>query len=200
MKMNMRLFIRIFVVVAIGSLLLALAGKFLLQWNDRAVGIWTGIGAGYLLGAIGMRLMPRWYREHMDDEYAQPAGQRYARAIMPILALYSVTLVGSIWLIKRGIESMPFRAMVAIIPAFSILLIMWAALRYFREADELQRRIEAESIGVACLVVSFVYFAGGLLQKAKVIDVPSADAMIWVFPMTMAVYGFAKFAAVRRYR
>lgn len=198
--MTMRRFMWIFVAIGLGSLLLAAAGQWLLAWGRNGVHTWLGIGIAYLLTAGALQLMPRWWREHMDDEYAQPAGRRYARAVMPILALYSVTLFGSIWLIKRGIEPMPLRAMVAVVPAFSILLLMWAALRYFREADELQRRIEAESIGAACLVVAFVYFAGGLLQKAKVIDVPSADAMIWVFPMTMLIYGIAKFIAVRRYR
>lgn len=116
------------------------------------------------------------------------------------MAVYSLTLFGSIWLIKRGIESMPLRALIAVVPALAIAALMWAGLRYLREIDELQRRIETEAIAASALLVSFVYFAGGLLQKAKVIAVPSADAMIWVFPMLMLAYAIAKFIAVRRYR
>ena len=161
---------------------------------------WLGIGVGYLLGALLFLLMPRWWREHCDEMYAQPAGRRYIRALWPIMIAYSLSLFGSIWLIKRGIDSVPLRAAVAIVPALAILLFMGAALRYLREVDELQRRIETEAIGIAAMTVSFLYFAGGLLDKAKVITVDAAAAMIWVFPMTMLVYGIAKFFAVRRYR
>ena len=196
----MRRWMWIFVAIALGSFALAGAGRWLLQWPDETIGLWVGIGAGYLLGAGLFLLMPRWWREHCDELYAQPAGRRYIRALWPIMIGYSLTLFGSIWLIKRGIESVPLRAAVAIVPALAILLFMRAALRYLREVDELQRRIETEAIGIAALTVSFLYFAAGLLDKARVISADAAAAMIWVFPMTMLVYGIAKFFAVRRYQ
>ena len=198
--MTMSRFMWIFVAIGAGALLLAGAGQWLLDWTRDGVQTWLGIGAGYLLGALLFLLMPRWWREHCDELYAQPAGRRYIRALWPIMIGYSLTLFGSIWLIKRGIESVPLRAAVAIVPALAILLFMRAALRYLREVDELQRRIETEAIGIAALTVSFLYFAAGLLDKARVISVDAAAAMIWVFPMTMLVYGIAKFFAVRRYQ
>ena len=198
--MTMSRFMWIFVAIGAGALLLAGAGQWLLDWNRDGVQTWLGIGVGYLLGALLFLLMPRWWREHCDEMYAQPAGRRYIRALWPIMIAYSLSLFGSIWLIKRGIDSVPLRAAVAIVPALAILLFMGAAVRYLREVDELQRRIETEAIGIAAMTVSFLYFAGGLLDKAKVITVDAAAAMIWVFPMTMLVYGIAKFFAVRRYR
>lgn len=198
--MTMSRFMWIFVAIGVGALLLAGAGQWLLHWSRDGVQIWLGIGVGYLLGALLFLLMPRWWREHCDEMYAQPAGRRYIRALWPIMIAYSLSLFGSIWLIKRGIDSVPLRAAVAIVPALAILLFMRAALRYLREVDELQRRIETEAIGIAALTVSFLYFAAGLLDKARVISVDAAAAMIWVFPMTMLVYGIAKFFAVRRYQ
>ena len=198
--MTMSRFMWIFVAIDAGALLLAGAGQWLLHWDRSGVQTWLGIGVGYLLGALLFLLMPRWWREHCDEMYAQPAGRRYIRALWPIMIAYSLSLFGSIWLIKRGIESVPLRAAVAIVPALAILLFMRAALRYLREVDELQRRIETEAIGIAALTVSFLYFAAGLLDKARVISVDAAAAMIWVFPMTMLVYGIAKFFAVRRYQ
>ncbi len=198
--MTLRRFMWIFVGIGAGALLLAAAGQWLLHWDRGGVQTWLGIGVGYLLGALLFLLMPRWWREHCDEMYAQPAGRRYIRALWPIMIGYSLSLFGSIWLIKRGIDPVPLRAAVAIVPALAILLFMGAALRYLREVDELQRQIETEAIGIAAMTVSFLYFAGGLLDKAKVIAVDAATAMIWVFPMTMLVYGIAKFFAVRRYR
>lgn len=197
--MTLRRFMWIFVVIALGAFALAAAGRFLLGWPDNLVGMWTGIGAGYLLGAALFLLMPRWWRSHCDDMYAQPAGRRYLRALWPALVAYSLALFASIFLIKRGIESVPLRALVAVLPVLPIALIMRAALRYLREVDELQRRIETEAIGVASLLVSMLYFAGGLLQKAEVIDLDAAAAMIWVFPLLCGTYGIAKMILTRRY-
>ncbi len=197
--MTLRRWMWIFVWIALGAFALAAAGRWLLRWPDDAVGAWAGIGTGYLVGALLFLLVPRWWRTHCDEMYAQPAGRRYLRALWPIMVGYSLTLFLSIWWIKRGIESVPLRAVVAVLPALSIVLLMRAALRYLREIDELQRRIETEAIGIASLLVSVLYFAGGLLQKAKVIDIDSAAAMIWVFPLLCAIYGIAKMVLTRRY-
>ena len=94
---------------------------------------------------------------------------------------------------------MPLRALVAVLPVLPIALMMGAGLRYLREIDELQRRIETEAIGIASLLVALLYFAGGLLQKAKVVDLDAAMAMIWVFPLLCAAYGIAKMVLARRY-
>ena len=53
--------------------------------------------------------------------------------------------------------------------------------------------------GIASLLVSQLYFAGGMLQKAKVIDVDAGMAMIWVFPALCGVYGIAKMVLTRRF-
>lgn len=132
--------------------------------------------------------------------YAQPAGRRYLRALWPIMVGYTLALFASIMLIRRGIDSVPLRALVAVAPAFALVLLMRAALRYLREIDELQRRIETEAIGIASLLVSVLYFAAGLLQKAKVVEVDAATAMIWVFPLLCATYGIAKMLLTRRFQ
>jgi hypothetical protein len=197
--MTMRRFMWIFAAIGLGALALAGAGRFLLAWPDGVVGMWTGIGAGYLMGAALFLLMPRWWRSHCDDMYAQAAGRRYLRALWPALALYSVTLFASIFLIRRGIESVPLRGLVAVLPVLPIGWMMLAALRYLREVDELQRRIETEAIGIASLLVSLVYFAGGMLEKAEVIRMDAGVAMIWVFPLLCGTYGIAKMILTRRY-
>ena len=198
--MTSRHVIRIFCGIGIAALLLALAGEFIWHWKTDLVGIWTGIGVGYLLAGGLIRLMPRWWREHCDEMYAQPAARRYMRALWPLMIGYSLALFASVWLLKRGIDSAALRAMLALLPAIPLALLLPAGLRYLREIDELQRRIETEAIGFAAVLVSLLYFAGGMLQKAKVIALDAGMAMIWVFPMTMLVYAVAKYLAVRRYR
>ena len=197
--MTLRRWMWLFVAIALGCFALAGAGRWLLHWPQGVVHAWLGIGGGYLFGALVLRLLPRWWQQHCDEMYAQPAGKRYIRALWPILIAYSLALFLSLWWIRRGIESVPLRAAVAVLPALAIVLLMRAALRYLREIDELQRRIETESIGIASLLVSVLYFAGGLLQKAEVLHCDAAAVMIWVFPLLCLVYGIAKLILARRY-
>ena len=197
--MTLRRFMWIFATIAVGAFALAALGRFVLAWPDNVVGMWTGIGAGYLLGSMLFLLVPRWWRQHCDDMYAQPAAKRYMRVLWPALVAYSLVLFLSVWLIKQGIDSVPLRGLVAVLPVLPIGVMMLAAMRYLREIDELQRRIETEAIGIASLLVSLLYFAGGMLQKAKVIDLDAAMAMIWVFPLLCGTYGIAKMILARRY-
>ena len=197
--MTMRRFMWIFVAISIGSLLLAAAGRWLLGWPAETVGTWVGIGVIYMITGLGLRLLPKWWRDHCDEMYTQPAQKAYLRAIWPFLIGYSLLLFLSLWLIRRGIEPVPVRALVALLPVLPLLYFLRASLRYLREIDELQRRIETEAIGIASLLVSLLYFAGGLLQKAKVVDVDAAAAMIWVFPLLFGIYGVAKMALTKRY-
>ena len=197
--MTMRRWMWIFVAIGLGSLLLAAAGQWLLAWPRSMVGMWTGIGSGYLLGAALFLLLPRWWREHCDESYSQPATRRYIRAMWPVMVAYSLTLFLSVWLIKRGIEPAPLRALVAVLPVVPLVLFVRVALRYLREIDELQRRIETEAIGAASLLVSLLYFTAGLLEKAQVINVDAGAAMIWVFPLLCLIYGIAKMVLTRRY-
>lgn len=197
--MTLRRFSLIFSAVCLGCFALAAAGHWLLAWPSAAVHTWLGIGGGYALGAGAMLLMPRWWREHCDEMYAQPAGRRYLRALLPIMVFYTLALFASTWMLKQGIASVPLRAVIAVLPAVAIVLLMLAALRYLREIDELQRRIETESIGIASLLMSALYFAGGLLDKAKIITVDGAAAMIFVFPILMLLYGISKLILTKRY-
>jgi hypothetical protein len=198
--MTMRHFMWIFVTIAVGAFALAALGRFVLAWPDGMVGMWTGIGAGYLLGAGLFLLMPRWWKAHCDEMYAQPAGRRYIRTLWPALVLYSLTLFASIWWIRQGIASLPLRGLVAVLPVLPIGWMMHAALRYLREIDELQRRIETEAIGIGSLLVALLYFAGGMLEKADVIRMDAGVAMIWVFPLLCGIYGIAKMILTRRYQ
>ena len=195
----MRHFMLIFAGIGLAALALAAAGHWLLDWPSQPVGMWVGIGAGYLVVGIGLRLLPKWWRDHCDEMYTQPAQKAYLRAIWPFLIGYSLLLFLSIWLIKRGIEPVALRAMVALLPVLPLLYFLWASMRYLREIDELQRRIETEAIGIASLTLSMVYFGAGLLHKAKVFDVDAGIVMIWVFPLLCTVYGIAKMVLTKRY-
>ena len=197
--MTLRRWKWIFVAIGVFGLALAAAGQWLLKWPRDMVVSWLGIGGGYLVGAALFLLMPRWWREHCDEMYATAASRRYLRAMWPAMVAYALLLFASLRWIRSGIEAVPLRAAVAILPLLPMLFFVRASLRYLREVDELQRRIETESIGIASLLVALLYFAGGLLEKAKVMEVDAGVAMIWVFPLLFGIYGVAKMALTKRY-
>jgi len=160
---------------------------------DFARGILYGLAIGCLVGALLRARMP----EPCDT--ATPAlRRRYLREFVPPMAAYLVLVIASMWLLHRVQAPLP-RALVALLPVPPIALAMRAIMRYIRDTDELQRRIELEALSIATALVSLGYLTAGFLQKARVIDVPSSVAMIWVFPLVCLSYGIAKVVIGRRY-
>lgn len=177
------------------ALLLAAFGlRYLFPQAHLGQGLVGGAGAGLLLAAC-LRLLGGG-----DCDEATPGlRRRYLREFMPAMVAYVVLLTVSLWLLKR-IDDTALRALVALLPVVPIGLALRAVIRYIRDTDELQRRIELEAVSFATALVSLLYMAGGFLQLAGVIDVPAGAAMIWVFPLVCLVYGFAKALVSRRFR
>lgn len=160
-----------------------------------ALGVVTGAGAVCVLAG----LLAWWSPEACDS--ATPAQrQRYLRAFLPAMAAYVVVLFASVGLLKRIDDPLWLRALVALAPVLPIGLALRAVVRYIREIDELQQRIELEAVSIATALVSLGYLAAGFLQLAKIIAAPADIAMIWVFPLICLCYGIAKVLVARRYR
>jgi hypothetical protein len=160
---------------------------------DFLRGVLYGLAIGCLVGAILRARMP----EPCDT--ATPAlRRRYMREFIPPMAAYLVLVIASMWLLHQ-VQAPLLRALIALLPVPPIALAMRAIMRYIRDTDELQRRIELEALSISTALVSLGYLTAGFLQKARVIDVPSSVAMIWVFPLVCLSYGIAKIVIGRRY-
>lgn len=156
-------------------------------------GFLYGVAVGCFFGAL-----LRWRLPAPCDTGTPALRSRYMREFMPAMAAYVITLFASVWLLKH-VDEPGLRAVVALLPVPAIGMAMRAIVRYIRDADELQRRIELEAVSIATACVSLAYLAGGFLQSAKVIDIAATVAMIWVFPLVCLIYGVAKVAVSRRY-
>ena len=192
--MTTRRFMWVFVAIGLVALGLAALGRFLLAWPDGVIGMWVGIGTGCLFAGLLRRFMPE-----ACDEGTPALRSRYLREFLPAMAAYVVILFFSVWLLKR-VDEPGLRALVALMPVPAIGMALRAIIRYIRDVDELQQRIELEAVSFAAAFVSMVYVTGAFLQLAKVIDIPSGVAMVWVFPLICASYGLAKIVVARRYR
>ena len=183
----------------LGSGAVLLPGGVLLQQllaalvNARAAGVLAGIGLGRVFAGVLRRLMPAGC-----DAATPTLRRRYTREVVVAMLGYVVLLCLSMYLL-RGAEGAWLRALIALLPVPPIVLVLRAMVRYIRDVDEMQQRIELEAVSAATAFVSLVYLTGGFLQSAKVIDVPSNVAMIWVFPLVCLSYGLAKAVVARRY-
>lgn len=161
--------------------------------NDLALGLLYGLAIGALFGAL-----LRFWLPAPCDTGTPKLRRRYLREFLPATAGYVLLLFLSVWLLKR-VDGQGLRVLVALLPVPPIALMLRAIVRYIRDADELQQKIELAAVSIATASISLLYMTGGFLQLARVIDVPSGVAMIWVFPLVCFVYGIAKVAVSRRY-
>jgi len=124
--------------------------------------------------------------------------RRYARELLLSMGAYVLVLFASIWLLKR-VDALALRVALALAPVLPIGFAVRAMVRYVRDTDEMQQRIELEAISIATAFVSMLYMTGGFLQSARLVQVPGDVAMIWVFPLVCFGYGIAKAIVSRRY-
>lgn len=162
--------------------------------TETASGFLYGVAVGCLFAGL-----LRWRMPDACDTGTPALRRRYLREFLPPMAGYVIALFLSVWLLKR-IDEPGLRALVALLPVPAIGLALRAIFRYIRDVDELQQRIELEAVSLSTAFVSMAYIAGGFLQLAKVIDIPSGVAMVWVFPMVCASYGVAKIVVSRRFQ
>jgi len=175
-------------------LLAALVLPGLMTLSDTVQGVLYGLTFGALLAALLRWRLPAAY------EVASPAlHRRYLREFLPPMLAYVVVLFLSLWLLKRIDGPWGARAVVALLPALPIALGLRAIVRYIRDTDEMQRRIELEAVSIAAACTAMLYMSAGFLQLARVIDIPAGVAMIWVFPLICLSYGLAKVVVSRRY-
>ncbi len=122
-------------------------------------------------------------------------GKRYLKEFLPAMAVYSAMVPVSIWLLKSH-EHSPLRYVFAVLPVIPSMFAMWAAIRFFRGLDELQRRIQFEGLAFSFLATCVISLTWGFLQNA---GLPHAD-VIWVTPLLIFLWGVGHCVAARRYQ
>jgi hypothetical protein len=164
-----------------------------LDLGPRLVGFFTGMGVGGIFAAALL-----WFSPDMSDAVPKSLLRRYYRDMGWAMGAYVAVML--VW--KRLLDMVGetwLRVLVALFPALLVVWVMRAFVRYVRDSDEMQRRIELESGSVAALLVSAGYMAAGFLQTADLISIPAKVAMLWVFPSLCFTYGIAKVFISRRY-
>ena len=162
--------------------------------NGYQIGLLTGAGFGLLLLAVLL-----WWMPFAGCDSAPKAlAQRYRRDFVPPMIAYVAVML--FWKnLLDHVDAHWLRVVVALLPALLVMLVIRAMARYVRDSDELQRRIELESVSLAAGVVAALYMTGGFLQSAQLINIPSTLSMLWVFPLLCFLYGMFKAIIGRRF-
>jgi hypothetical protein len=118
--------------------------------------------------------------------------KRYLREFLPAMTAYVVLILGSVWLLPQ-LQNTPLRVLATLVPVIPIVFVLRAMFRVIRDQDELERRIDLESIVAASAVVGLGSFTYGLLLSANVLPQPRAETVaVWILPALFACFGIAK--------
>jgi hypothetical protein len=130
----------------------------------------------------------------MMTRFSSP-GTKYAAMMLVSLALYAAALVISLTLLKNGIDG-PWKYAVAILPVLPALGVPYAVIRYCQTMDELQLRIQLESLAFAFATTAIGTFTYGFMQNAGLPEV----SWVWVWPVMAMCWLLGQLVVRRRYR
>ena len=130
----------------------------------------------------------------MENWFRQPYA-RYVAVMCLSLALYSIVLVISLSWLKAGVEG-PLKFAIAVMPVMPALGVPLAVVRLLESMDELQRRIQLESLAFGFAAAAVATFTYGFLQNAGLPDV----SWVWVWPVMAVCWIVGQLVARRRYR
>ena len=130
------------------------------------------------------------------------AHRTYLKTFIPAMLAYVGVLFASILISKKlGPDvSVYLRAMLALSPVVPIIFVCAALIRFLRDSDELERKIELEAIALSGLFTGVIFLCLGFLANSRIIYLDGAGVAIWVFPCLFGLYGVAKCFASWRYR
>jgi hypothetical protein len=121
--------------------------------------------------------------------------RRYLKEIGGSMAAYTAMVAVAIWLLQGHADS-PLRYVFAVLPLIPSAFAIWAAIRFFRGLDELQRRIQFEAIAFSFLGTRLFSLNWGVLQR---FGLPDAG-VLWISLLLFGLYIIGILIACRRYQ
>lgn len=126
--------------------------------------------------------------------YERPVA-KYAATMLISLVLYALVLIVSLrWLQAGAYESLKYP--IALLPVLPALGIPLAVIRLCRSMDELELRIQFESLAFGFAATAIATFTYGFLQNAGLPDL----SWVWVWPVMAVCWMVGLLVARRRYR
>ncbi|WP_025098925.1 hypothetical protein [Burkholderia sp. A1] len=122
---------------------------------------------------------------------------RYRIEVGAALLAYVALLTVSLLLLRGdGIESRGWRILASLLPILPGVGVCWAIVRRVRRLDELQRRIELESLSIAFGGTALLTFGYGFLEN---VGFPSLSLFV-VWPVMAVLWVLSSVFVSLRYR
>ena len=109
----------------------------------------------------------------------------------------AVVVIAAAWLSKRFPVGSAPRLAFASIEAVVLAAVIVASIVAIRRLDELQQRIQYQSIALAFAVTGVLISVQGILEKA---GLPSFEWGLWAWPVMVACWMVALWFVRRRYQ
>jgi hypothetical protein len=121
----------------------------------------------------------------------------YRRHMWVLMAIY-VALIFFEWPQAGRATYLPWKIVLAIVPALPVIAVICLMAKLVMHSDELEQRLYLSALSVATGVVAIASMVGGFLCSAGVFKL-DGDILIWVFPALCMTYGVAHVLFARRY-
>jgi hypothetical protein len=131
----------------------------------------------------------------MNSNPTTTAARRYKIQLTIAMAAYVVILFAATWVLNRYALQGSLRYAVALLPLLPIAFLIPVVARYFRESDELERRIVTESFAIGAAVTALLSVTYGFLEIS---GLPHLSAW-WTWGAVMGTSAIARIALNRRY-
>jgi hypothetical protein len=126
---------------------------------------------------------------------ARRAGNRYTVRLLIALGAYAVLIILALLLFGAVGPASPLRWVAMALPLPALAGVVAAVARYVMEADELQSRIQLQSMSIGFAGGSTITFGYGLMQ---VVGAPPIS-WLWVWPVYAACWLIGSLIVRRRY-
>jgi hypothetical protein len=122
--------------------------------------------------------------------------RRYALQFWAGMAAYAILVVAQAYLFKHAALPAEWRVAFALMPILPVAFVAYIAVRDILSVDELERKIQFESIAVSFALTAIVTIGYGFLEiYAKA---PNVN-LIWVWFVLGMFWGVASLLVRRRY-
>ena len=128
-----------------------------------------------------------------------PALRRYYRAsVWPSLAFIALAALHE-WTAHQSGLALLLRVAIALAPALAMAWMFAAYLRFLRDCDELERRIELGALAWAAGIVLQAAMAALFLLDASLVDWPARHVAAWLCLLLVISYALLRGWLHRRY-
>jgi len=115
--------------------------------------------------------------------------RNYMKSLLLSAGAYVVTLMAVTYAVNKMDASPLLAGTLAIIPAFFVLLMLWAVWVYVRDVDEAQRFFLVKSMMIGLFAVLALSGSWGLVEMMSD-DLPKLP-IFWLFPLFFVVFGLS---------